>query len=460
VRQPGSLLDVLFIAYHFPPIGGAGVQRSVKFARYLPHEGFRPIVVTGSGTARSRWEPEDATLAAELPADLPVYRVAQPEHLPASTRLDRLLGRPTAFARWWQEALRDQGHAAAARHTPRLVYVSLSPYEGLAAAALLAEDLGLPLVADLRDPWALDEVRVYPSRWHRRREAAQMQQLFARCARVLMNTPEAAAAARALCPELGEGRIQCLTNGYDAADFAGLTPRRPDGRFVIVHSGYLHTAMGLEHRRRGLLRRLLGGELWRVDFLARSHVFLIEALERLEREVPGRTRKVELVLAGLLDEADLQVVRKSPLADRIRTPGYLDHATTVRAMVEADLLFLPMHDLPDGQRARIVPGKTYEYLASGRPILAAVPPGDARDFVLAAGAGAVVAPADVAAIAAAIDRRIGQSLSPRQPGPSVARFERRRLTAELARHFREVLAALSQPRAAEVSRNLEPVAAR
>jgi glycosyltransferase involved in cell wall biosynthesis len=73
----------------------------------------------------------------------------------------------------------------------------------------------------------------------------------------------------------------------------------------------------------------------------------------------------------------------------------------VRALVECDLLFLPMHDLPKGERARIVPGKTYEYLRAGAPILAAIPEGDAREFVHAAKAGLCVAPSDVEGIASA-----------------------------------------------------------
>ncbi len=71
-------------------------------------------------------------------------------------------------------------------------------------------------------------------------------------------------------------------------------------------------------------------------------------------------------------------------------------------MRSADLLFLPMHDLPAGRRAGLVPQKTYEYLAAGRPILAAVPDGDARDLLDASGVARLCRPADAAAMAAAV----------------------------------------------------------
>ncbi len=442
-RQVAAQLDdVLFLAYYFPPVGGAGVQRSVKFARYLPELGFRPIVVTGTGSALGRWEPTDDTLCAELSEDVVVQRADDaPGATSAGSRLDRLLGRPSAFSVWWRNTILEIGRRAAQAHAPRLIYVSLSPYEGLEPALLLGDELGLPVIADLRDPWALDEVRIYPSAWHRRRERRLMQRLFARCARILMNTPEAASCAREAFPDLPPDHFDWVTNGFDGEDFAGLAPRSRDGVFRILHTGYLHTAMGFSHRGRGLVRRALGGELVKVDFLPRSHYYLLEALERLEREKPGRTQSIELVLAGITTEVDERVIAESSFAKQVQTPGYLDHGSTVRAMVEADLLFLPMHALGGGRRARIVPGKTYEYLASGRPILAAVPPGDARDFVIEAGAGRCVPPDDVAGLANAIDRFLDQApASMRERGEFVERFERRELTRKLAGHFRAVLA--------------------
>jgi glycosyltransferase involved in cell wall biosynthesis len=131
--------------------------------------------------------------------------------------------------------------------------------------------------------------------------------------------------------------------------------------------------------------------------------------------------------------------------------GYQDHRTSVRELVEADLLFLPLHRLPPGVRARIVPGKTYEYLASGRPILAAVPAGDARDLVLAAGAGIAVEPDDVAGIAAAIRTFMRQAPSPLRPRSElVASFARHELSRRLAENFDRILGLRARPMA-EVS---------
>jgi hypothetical protein len=107
-----------------------------------------------------------------------------------------------------------------------------------------------------------------------------------------------------------------------------------------------------------------------------------------------------------------------------------------------------MHSLPEGMRAGIVPGKTYEYMASGRPILAAVPPGDAKDFLQAAGSASCCHPADVDAMVRILKTRFAAwQTSGGKPGWNrewVERFERRRLTGELAGHLHDCVNRCSQ----------------
>jgi hypothetical protein len=113
-------------------------------------------------------------------------------------------------------------------------------------------------------------------------------------------------------------------------------------------------------------------------------------------------------------------------------------------MKGANLLFLPMQDLPNGVRAGLVPGKTYEYLAARRPILAAVPDGDARDLLKESAAAILCRPGDVEAIATGIAHQLAQwrsGIAPREPEPAVlARYEHRALAAQVARVMEIVLA--------------------
>jgi glycosyltransferase involved in cell wall biosynthesis len=313
----------------------------------------------------------------------------------------------------------------------------MSPFESGAAAARIAARLGVPWVADLRDPWALDEMQAYPSRVHRRRDLRRMREVLASASAVVMNTDEAARRVRSFSGL--SGPVVAIPNGFDPDDFASPAPERTPGFFRIVHAGYLHTELARGGVARAV-RGLLGGAVPGVDVGTRSHVYLLRAVERLLTADPALAGRIEVHLAGVLSEADLAEARRSSV---VRLHGYVSHAATVELLRSADLLFLPMQNLPEGTRATIVPGKTYEYLAAGRPILAAVPDGDARDLLARVPTATLCRPADVAGIADAVlgelrrkDR--GERL-PEVPAALLAPFERQQLTARLADVFDAVL---------------------
>jgi glycosyltransferase involved in cell wall biosynthesis len=421
----------VLLTYYFPPLGGAGVQRSSKFARYLPEFGYRPLVITGPGRASGRWTPADESLLREL-GDVEIVRVPGPEPDEGSRwrgRADRWLQRQTAWDRWWTAGAGELVREHAARAD--VVLSSMSPFQSAAAAGAAAE-VGRPWVADLRDPWALDEMTVYTTGLHRRRALRHMGRELRSAAAVVMNTPEAARALCAEFPQIPAGRVRAIPNGYDPADFAADSPGG-GAQFRIVHAGYLHTSLG-QMDRRSLRRRLMGGAIAGVDILPRSHVYLMQALERIAAGDPARAGSIELHLAGVLSEADRRAIGG---AVAVCEHGYLEHAESVALMRSADLLFLPMHSLPQGRRATIVPGKTYEYLASGRPILAAVPNGDARDLLARSPQARLCRPTDAAAmeeiVRAELTRWRSSGHAPAESAPEVlAQYDRRRLAGELA----------------------------
>jgi glycosyltransferase involved in cell wall biosynthesis len=428
---------VAFLAYHFPPFGGGGVQRSLKFVKHLPAFGYESAVVTRPLSSGLAWTPPDETLAADLPAGTTVVRVDGPE--PGRSRgrrgrAERWLRLESEFRRWWRE-----GAVAAGRGLGPVdaVFATMSPWDSGDAALTLARELGVPWIADLRDPWALDEWLVYPSRLHRELELRRMRRLLGAADAVVMNTPEATAALGRRFPELRRRKVFTITNGFDADDFAGPAPERADGELRIVHAGNVFPVAARSGIRIG--RRLLGGSVRGLDVVTRSHVHLLSAVESLRASRPQLGDGVRVHLAGSIDDRI-----RAALPPWVVAHGYVTHDETVALLRSADLLFLPMHDLPPGVRARIVPGKTYEYLAAGPPILAAVPDGDARDVLAEAGHAFLCRPADVAGMADAI-AELAERARRGEPAPAadpdvVARYERRRLSAQLADVFDAVLA--------------------
>jgi glycosyltransferase involved in cell wall biosynthesis len=256
-----------------------------------------------------------------------------------------------------------------------------------------------------------------------------------------MSTPEAAEQLVDRIPELRQKPVVVIPNGYDANDFTAPLPTRDDAKFRIVHTGYLHTQLGRQQRRGGLVRRVLGGTINDVDIYTRSHVYLLQAVERLRATDPELTAPIEIHLAGVLTDSDRELADAPGL---VHLHGYVTHAESIALIRTADLLFLPMQNLPQGVRATIVPGKTYEYLASGTPILGAVPDGDARDILLEAGNTLLARPDDVDGLTEALRTQLiafhGRAPAAARNQVLVDTFEYGYLARRLASVFDDVLA--------------------
>jgi glycosyltransferase involved in cell wall biosynthesis len=428
-------MTTLVLALHFPPLGGGGVQRIVRFVKYAASVGTRVIVVTGPGASSDRWTPEDRTLLERIGSGVEIVRVPTDEPRARTgwaRRGERMLGLSSRTDAWWVEAAVDLGRSAGRQAD--VILAEAVPYATARAAARLSAELGIPWVADLQDPWALDEMWLYPSALHQTADRRRMRKLLTTAATVVMNTPEASHRLVGAFPEFASARVVSIPNAFDSEDFTGPAPALgPNRPFSIVHSGYLHTEFGLQHRKVGRIRRGLGGmPVPGTDFLTRSHWFLVEALERLLRADPSLSDELVVHLAGSLTEVDRQVAARVPV---IRLHGYLSHSATVALLRSADLLFLPMQKLPPGVRAGLVPGKTYEYLAARRPILGAVPEGDARELLAESGMASICEPDDVECIAEAIERRL-QAWRAGDPPPTpneelIARYDGTRLASAL-----------------------------
>jgi glycosyltransferase involved in cell wall biosynthesis len=456
-------MKILFIAYFFPPSGGGGVQRSLKFARYLPEFGIEPLILTGAAPRSSHWAPQDDTLQRQLPEVVQVHRTrplsATERPYRVRTRVRNWLGLTSPFGLEWRRQAIALGSRLIEEHRPEAILVTMSPFEGAQIGRELARRHHLPWIADLRDPWALDEMQLFSSGLHRRLAARRMRRELFTASHVFMNTPEAARRLVSSFPEFPARRVRSLTNGFDAADFSGPAPATDPDHFTLVHTGTLHgggeNKGSMSRRLNGLLTRSPAG----VDASCRSHLHLLRALEAWQADRPDAVRRVRVVLAGVATEADRDLVNRSGVAPLVAFTGYCSHAETIARQRAAHLLFLPMHKLPPGRRATIVPGKLYEYLASERPILAAVPDGDARDIITASGRGHLCEPDDVAQMGRLLRACFAAWEKGRDSvttNPSfLAPFERRDLTRRLAETLR--YAARGAPAPQDVDSGLQPV---
>ena len=444
--------SLLYLAYFFPPRGGAAVQRSLKFAKYLPQFGWRPLVVAnGGGNQDNSLKVQDPTLLMELSSDAVVRYTAlntaeQRRYQQAQSKI-RQRFHVTDSIGWWVEPAIRLGMEMIEQHKPQGIIVTMSPFTAARAGMELRRRSGLPLVMDLRDPWALDETRIYPTRWHAWRDRVAMGKALATADLVVMNTPQSAAAARAAFVIKSAGKIIAITNGYDASDFGhGNVPAPPRDVLRIVHSGMFHSELAEVwdnlHGGRGVSNKLKHASR-PINLWTRTPRYLLQAMEQAVKSGQIPDGKLELILVGELSAHDRTMVEQSAVAKSVKMLGYRSHGESVAWLESADALFLPLHTPIDGGPPLVVPGKAYEYLGSGRPILAMCPKGDMCDFVADSGSGIVTRGDDVAAAATALAefyraKQEGRTVVS-QDRAAVGRFERRQLTKRLAEALDELV---------------------
>lgn len=438
---------VLFVAYYFPPRGGAGVQRSLKFVKFLRSFGWEPTVLTTEYPRRS--SAYDETLLDEVPEKMRVVRVASKENLfirmgeRGLGRLTGLLVRPDALVTWVRSAM------PVARRLHReepfdLVCTSVQPWSMGLVGLRMKREFGLPWVSDFRDPWTRSLHLEWPSRLHWLHDR-YLEGLYLRNAdRTLVVTPTMRDEFLADHPDIPPGKVEVVYNGFDEDDFS-----RPaaadDGKFTIVFTGRFQHDHGAgssgELRRR--LRELLTFKPRSVDLETHSPVYFLEALAAFLEKHPERRAKVRVVFAGIVGEGNLALAESLGLGAVVEHPGYLPHGESVALVKSADALLLPMFSTDDpDERVAYASGKVFEYLAAGKPILALTQAGDAKDLALESGLGVVAPPRDVAAIAEALEELYEWWQNPGEgPTPNhdfIRAFTRRNIAAQLAAVFEEV----------------------
>jgi glycosyltransferase involved in cell wall biosynthesis len=360
---------VLVLAYFFPPLGGGGVQRTLKFVRYLEPLGWDATVIT---TRSSHYRARDPSLLEDLPDGTRVIRTrAVPLARWLGLVFHRLkLVRLHAWVTWpdggfgWAPFAVLAGLRAARRERPDVLYSSSAPQGGHLAALVIRRLTGIPWVADFRDEWSADVYRSDQPRALSRLAACAERTITSSACRVVV----AASYFRlAGLPQGDQRRIE-IPNGADEADFPDVSPPPPPGRFVLAHVG---TVYGI-----------------------RDPTPVLRALERLvaRREIDGDRLEVRLVGSLWLDGFS------PPPGIRVENTGYVEHARAVAEMCAATalLLYMPGSSLAPS-------GKLFEYLASGRPVLCIAPAENlASRLVHELDAGVVADPGDEAGIEEAI----------------------------------------------------------
>ena len=357
---------VLVISYYWPPSGGSGVQRWLKFAKYLPKFGWKPIIYT---PLNPDFSIKDESLLSELPKEITVLKTKIWE--PYS--LYRVLtGNKNKQANFGTSNVANEGSLKSKLVSwirgnmfipdPRvhwvnpskkylLNYLQSNPVDviittgpphsmHLIGLALKKENPKLKWIADMRDPWSKFDLLTQFNLSNRALEKInQMEREVLRLAdKVVMVSPSMYEEFN----PIDQDKLEIINNGYDAEDFLESVSRSKEKKFKLFHAGLLNGIRNPE-------------ALW-------------SALRELSSEIENFESEFSLELIGTVDITILKMIKADPHLNKlISYQGYVSHDELLDKYKEADGLLLVINKSRNA-KAQIV-GKVYEYLALRKPII-------------------------------------------------------------------------------------------
>ncbi|TCN73303.1 glycosyltransferase involved in cell wall biosynthesis [Acetobacteroides hydrogenigenes] len=433
-----GLKRALVLTYYWPPSGGAGVQRWLKFVKYLREYGYEPVVYTAANGEMPVYDP---TLANDIPEGVEEIRteIWEPYHLykkmvggnskekintgflseSGNPKFTQKLGVwirgnffiPDARCFWIKPSVKYLTQYL--KDHPVDVIISTGPPHTMHMIALgLKRKLGTPWVADFRDPWTnidfyKDLMLTKLADWRHH----SMERRVVRNADYVVTVTKQ---DRDDYLRMGAKRAVTITNGYDEDDFKqdGITL---DELFTLSHIGTIPPSRNPE-------------SLWK-------------AMSLLVKKNEDFARDFQLKLVGKVDVSVRQMIAKYGLDANVNFIDYLPHAEAVKQQLQSRALLLLVNNTPNAKG--ILTGKFFEYLATGRPVVAIGPTdGEVAAVLRSTGAGSCSDFGDADTLAQSIEvlyRQFKEQGDCRNASSGASQFSRRNLTAQMAKVLDEVV---------------------
>ena len=343
-KKPKKLL---MIAYYFPPLGGSGALRPFKLAKYLPDFGWNPIVLTVKNP--DWYYAYDPSLLQELPPEVEVvkdfmlrsawiYRILNPLRIQKfDTVLRRHFIQPDDQMGWIPF-----GYLRAIKllniHSVKIIYSTSAPLSCHLIAYLIKKKTGIPWIADFRDEWFENPEFNFPTIFHRKLHYKLENLIVNSCDKVITAAP---IFGQLLAKHtIDRKKILTITMGFDLDDFPKRENKRKK-RFVLAFSGLFYGSF-------------------------RPNNFL-KAVEELIAEKKISPEKIKVMFIGANTESDTNFTDTHGICE---FKGFVTHKKSLQYLSEADALLLL---LSKERGENVIPSKTFEYMASKKPILAIVP---------------------------------------------------------------------------------------
>ena len=415
-----EIRNVLVIAYYFPPMGLSGVQRTLKFVKYLPDYNWNPIVLTHTPTTYYAF---DDTLLNEIESkNIQIYRTTSKKKINKSRFITRKfpsyftqkLGRailqtiyiPDSKVRWKENAI-DLGSKIIKENEISVIYATAPPFTDFLIAKELSKKFEIPFIVDYRDNWVDNPFHFYPTPFHKLKSIELETDILKHTKRAIVISRYNKELLIKRYKLISHNDISIIPHGYDDDDFSDYEKVKPNpNKFTITHSGVFQDD--------------------------RTPKYFFKAISNLLKSNNSIESKLELRFVGVMRKSHQKLIKKYKLDNFVTCTGYLSHIDSVKNILESDVLWLMQND-----NIR-TPGKLYEYFGARKPMLVCVPDGFIRSLALESKAAIATDPQDVLQIEKAITTFFKLWEKKILPAPSdefVTQFNRKNLTSDLAREL-------------------------
>lgn len=469
---------VLLIAYIFPPLGGGGVQRTLKFVKYLPQFGWKPYVLTPKNAVWGGAD-YDETLLADIPAMADIVKTNNPEsyHLMkhfikhfAPRKFSSFSRTKTSDSRgidgsphnrqnthrlsvqanegkqskkislinWlkiWSIPLPDskfdwipfavkKGIEIIEKEDIDVIYSTSPPNTDHIIGLLLKKFTQKTWVADFRDPWLswqlMETLESMPIR--NRIEQILETAVIKNANRVIDVSEPITQMHKERFPQYLANKAITITNGYDPDDFSDViqTEYQNDSKIRMIYFGKL--------------------------FKNRSPINFLKALAMLRDEYPHIEQQLEVLFVGQFDQSGSkehqEAISNHKLTGIVKVLGYLPHHEVLNLACQCDFLLLIEGDYHSSISKGIYTGKLFEYIALKKPIFGVLPEGCARDLIIDSKLGMVADHNDVVEIKEKLKIFFHLTGTHQifQPNPSLMQqFSRVTLTSKLVAIFNSLI---------------------
>ena len=423
------MFKALVIAYYYPPLGLSGVQRTLKFTKYMLPQNWEPTVVTTDNIA---YYAHDKSLQDELDKlGIRTVRVGSSDpnsmlsklgtvKMPAE-RLRKILNLfsqtffiPDNKISWSKKAFNIASDLLL-KEKFDLIFVSSPPFSAFRTAAKLKKKFDIPLVVDYRDLWYKSYYATYPTPLHSFLHKRMEYHALKSADKVIVTNRKIKEKLINIYKFLTFDDVVIISHGYDPEDFSKPFRINPiANKMTLTYSGIF-----LEYS---------------------TPKYFLQAFKKLTVERPDIASKIELQFVGYLRRENEKLIRELRLQEFIKNHGYLNHDESVARLLSSDVLWLMI-----GRKRNIdaiLPGKLFEYFASGKPIIACVPEGAAKSALQEYGASFITEPDDVEDIKNTIlkvyDLHVKKEL-PEANMEFVEKNRRDRLTEILVKQFQSLI---------------------